>query len=227
MKNIADRLQAVRERIRVAERRYDREPGAVTLVAVSKTRAAAEVEAAAACGQADFGENYVQEALAKMADCRSGLAWHFIGPVQSNKTRDIATRFAWVHSLERDKIARRLDAARPADTTPLNVCIQVNISGEDSKSGVAPGEVETLAAQIAALPRLRLRGLMAMPAPEPDFDAQRESFRRLYNLFEDLRQSGHALDTLSMGTSGDMEAAVAEGATIVRIGTDIFGPREG
>jgi pyridoxal phosphate enzyme (YggS family) len=226
MNNIAERLQKTRARIRDAERRYGREPGAVSLVAVSKTRSAAEIEAAADCGQEDFGENYVQEALDKMENCRPGLNWHFIGPVQSNKTRDIAARFAWVHSLDRGKIARRLDAARPPDLAPLNVCIQVNISGESSKSGVSPDEVQPLAASVAALPHLRLRGLMAMPAPVPDFEAQRPPFRHLRDLFGKLRRNGYALDTLSMGTSADLEAAIAEGATIVRVGTDIFGPRE-
>ncbi|MEJ2760447.1 MAG: YggS family pyridoxal phosphate-dependent enzyme [Gammaproteobacteria bacterium] len=226
MKNIAERLENVHVRIRAAERRFGRDPGAVSLVAVSKTRTAAEIEAAADCGQEDFGENYVQEAQAKMADCRPGLIWHFIGPVQSNKTRDIAARFAWVHSLDRGKIARRLDAARPDALPPLNVCIQVNISGEDSKAGVAPGDAAALAVAVTSMPRLRLRGLMAMPAPCPDFEAQRAAFRRLRGLLEDLRRNGHELDTLSMGTSLDMEAAIAEGATMVRIGTAIFGPRE-
>lgn len=226
MNDIARRLQATRERIRAAEQRHGRHR-AVTLVAVSKTRTAAEVEAAAACGQTDFGENYVQEALAKMSDCRPGLVWHFIGPLQSNKTRDVAARFAWVHALDREKIARRLDAARPAGLPPLNVCLQVNISGEASKSGVAPGAIGPLAAAVAALPRLRLRGLMAMPAPAPGFEAQRRPFRALRELLENLRREGHALDTLSMGTSADLEAAITEGATIVRIGTAIFGPRDG
>jgi len=225
MNDIARRLQATRERIRAMEQRYGR-PGAVTLVAVSKTRAAAEIEAAAACGQTDFGENYLQEALAKMTACRPALTWHFIGPVQSNKTRDVAARFAWVHALDREKIARRLDAARPAALPPLNVCLEVNISGEASKSGVAPGEIGALATAVAGLPRLRLRGLMTMPAPATEFEAQRRPFRRLRELFESLRADGHALDTLSMGTSGDMEAAIAEGATMVRIGTAIFGPRD-
>lgn len=225
MKNIADRLAEMNARIAAAEQRFGRPPGSVTLVAVSKTRTSADIEAAAACGQADFGENYVQEALAKMADCRPDLIWHFIGPVQSNKTRDVASRFAWVHSLDRARIARRLDAARSEGLPPMNVCIQVNISGEASKSGVMPGDVEALAGEVAGLPRLRLRGLMTMPAPCPDFEGQRLPFRRLHGLFEDLRQCGLDLDTLSMGTSSDMEAAIAEGATMVRIGTAIFGPR--
>jgi pyridoxal phosphate enzyme (YggS family) len=227
MKNIVDRLAETHTRIRAAERRFQRSPGSVTLVAVSKTRPAVEVDAAAACGQVDFGENYVQEALDKIAACRHpGLIWHFIGPVQSNKTTAIAGRFAWVHSLDRDKIARRLDAARPAELPPLNVCLQVNISGEGSKSGIAPGDLLPLAESVAAMPRLRLRGLMTLPAPGTILEEQRKPFRLLRGLFEDLRQRGFGLDTLSMGTSADMEAAVAEGATIVRIGTAIFGPRE-
>jgi len=225
MNDIARRLQATRERIQAAQQRYGC-PGEVILVAVSKTRSAAAIEAAAACGQTDFGENYVQEALDKINACRPGLVWHFIGPVQSNKTRDVAAHCTWVHTLDREKIARRLSAARPAGLPPLNVCLQVNISGESSKSGVAPGAIGPLAAAVAGLPRLRLRGLMAMPAPETDFEAQRRPFRALRELFDGLRRDGHALDTLSMGTSSDMEAAIAEGATLVRIGTAIFGPRE-
>ena len=227
MKNIADRLAETQARLAAAERRFQRTPGSVALVAVSKTRTAVEIEAAAACGQTDFGENYAQEALAKMADCRPGLVWHFIGPVQSNKTRDVAARFDWVHSVDRARIARRLDAARPAPLPPLNVCLQVNISGESSKAGVTPAGLEALASEVAALPRLCLRGLMAMPAPCPDLEGQRAAFRRLRGLLEALRHSGLDLDTLSMGTSADMEAAIAEGATIVRIGTAIFGPRDG
>jgi pyridoxal phosphate enzyme (YggS family) len=227
MKNIVDRLAETHTRIRAAERRFQRSPGSVRLVAVSKTRSAAEVDAAAACGQADFGENYVQEALDKIAACHhQDLTWHFIGPVQSNKTRAIAARFAWVHSLGRYKIAHRLDAARPAELPPLNVCLQVNISGEGSKSGIAPGDLVALAESVAVLPRLRLRGLMTLPAPGTTLEEQRLPFRRLYELYENLRQNGFDLDTLSMGTSADLEAAVAEGATMVRIGTAIFGPRE-
>ena len=227
MKNIVDRLAEMNTRIRAAERRFGRVPGSVRLLAVSKTRSAAEVDASAACGQADFGENYVQEALDKMAACRhTGLIWHFIGPVQSNKTRPIAARFAWVHSLDRDRIARRLDAARPAGLPPLNVCLQVNISDEGSKSGVVPGDLIPLAESVAVLPRLRLRGLMALPTPSTTLEEQRLPFQHLHGLYEDLQKKGFELDTLSMGTSLDMEAAVAEGATMVRIGTAIFGPRE-
>jgi len=227
MKNIVDRLAETHTRIRAAERRFQRSPGSVTLVAVSKTRSAAEVDAVAACGQVDFGENYVQEALDKISACRhAGLIWHFIGPVQSNKTRAIAARFTWVHSLDRDKIAHRLDAARPAGLPPLNVCLQVNTSGEGSKSGVAPDDLLPLAESVNAMPQLRLRGLMTLPAPSTILEEQRRPFRLLRGLFEDLRQRGFGLDTLSMGTSIDLEAAVAEGATMVRIGTAIFGPRE-
>lgn len=227
MKNIVDRLAELNTRIRAAERRFGRVPGSVRLLAVSKTRPAVEVDAAAACGQADFGENYVQEALDKMTACRHpNLIWHFIGPVQSNKTGPIAARFAWVHSLGREKIARRLDSARPAGLPPLNVCLQVNISGEDSKSGVAPGDLIALAESVAVLPRLRLRGLMTLPAPSATLEEQRLPFHHLHGLYADLQKKGFELDTLSMGTSLDMEAAVAEGATMVRIGTAIFGPRE-
>jgi hypothetical protein len=228
MKNMAQALASVTASIREAEQEFGRPEGSVALLAVSKARSSAEVRAIADCGQRDFGENYAQEALLKIRaldDPR--LSWHFIGPVQSNKTRDLALHFHWVHSVDRVRIARRLDAARPAGQPPLNVCIQMNIDEEDSKSGVGPDGLHELAAAIAVLPQLRLRGLMALPAPAGEFDAQRRPFRRLREHLEELNRGGFGLDTLSMGTTGDMRAAIAEGATMVRIGTGIFGARPG
>jgi hypothetical protein len=196
------------------------------LVAVSKTHPAEMVRAAAAAGQRDFGENYVQEALAKIAALSDlPLAWHFIGPIQSNKTRAIAESFHWVHSVDREKIAVRLSDARPAHLPPLNVCIEVNVSGEASKSGVAPEELAALAKHVSSLPRLALRGLMAIPEPTPDAELQRRRFRMLRELKDALVGEGLALDTLSMGMSADLETAIAEGATMVRVGTAIFGER--
>lgn len=223
-------LQAVQARIETAARACGRDPGAVSLLAVSKTWPAASVVEAAAAGQRSFGENYVQEGCDKIdtlaAQGLGDLEWHFIGPLQSNKTRPVAERFAWVHSIERLKIAQRLSEQRPEGLPPLQVCVQVNVSGEDSKSGCAPEEATELCQAVAALPRLTLRGLMAIPAPEEGEAAQREPFRRLHQLFEQLRAQGLALDTLSMGMSHDIEAAIAEGATIVRVGTAIFGARD-
>ncbi len=226
MKNIAAALETLRQRIRAAERQYGREEGSVCLLAVSKTRNAAEIRTAAGLGQKDFGENYIQEAMGKIDQCAGpGLNWHFIGPVQSNKTRQIAEYFDWVHSVDRARIARRLDAARPQEKGPLNVCLQVNTSGENSKSGTSPETVSELAGVVSGLPNLRLRGLMTLPAPATVFEEQRRSFRQLRRMLEELQAQGYDLDTLSMGTTGDMEAAIAEGATIVRIGTAIFGVR--
>lgn len=223
---IAQQLAAVRARIAQAELRFGRAPGSVALLAVSKTHPADAIRAAHAVGQLRFGESYAQEALAKMSAITDlPLEWHFIGPIQSNKTSDIACRFAWVHSVERDKIARRLHEQRPATLPPLNVCIQVNISGEASKSGAGTTEVATLAQTIRSLPQLHLRGLMAIPAPQQDFDQQRAGFRVLRELYEQLRATGYELDTLSMGMTDDLEAAIAEGATLVRVGTAIFGER--
>lgn len=213
-------------RIAEAERRYNREPGSVQLLAVTKTRTAAEIRAVAALGQPCFAENYLQEALTKLDELAAeDLEWHFIGAIQSNKTDAIARRFAWVHTLDREKLARRLNDQRPDDLPPLQVCIQINISDEASKSGIALAELPDLAATIAGLPRLTLRGLMTLPAPTLDFEEQRQPFRRLAAALKDLRQRGFGVDTLSMGTSDDFEAAIAEGATLIRLGTSIFGPR--
>ena len=227
MSVIASNLQAVLGRIDTASRLAGRAPGSVRLLAVSKTWPVDCVLAAAAAGQHAFGENYVQEGVAK-AQATSGqnLEWHFIGPVQSNKTRPIAEYFAWVHSIDRLKIAERLSAQRPPQHPPLQVCVQVNVSGEASKSGCRPDEVEALCLAVAALPNLCLRGLMAIPAAVDDEVAQHQEFRRLRDIYEHLRAAGLPLDTLSMGMSHDLEAAVAEGATIVRIGTAIFGERQ-
>jgi len=231
MSAIRQNLQAVRQRITDAANSAQRDVHGVELLAVSKTFDADAVIAAAEAGQAAFGENYLQEALEKMASVQAArpdliLEWHFIGPIQSNKTRPIAEHFDWVHSVDREKIAQRLSEQRPANMPPLNICLQVNISGEASKSGVAPTEVRAMAQAIAALPRVRLRGLMAIPEAEGDMEQQRAPFRQLHTLFEQLRTEGLALDTLSMGMSGDMAAAIAEGATIVRIGSAIFGTRD-
>ena len=224
--DFAARLHAVLTRIRAAEQRFQRPPGSVALLAVGKTQPAAAIAAVAAAGQARFGENYLQEALAKMAELAAlNLEWHFIGPVQANKTRPIAERFAWVHSVDRLKIAERLSAQRPAGLPPLNVCLEVNISREPSKHGLDESDVPAVARAVAALPRLRLRGLMAIPAPAADFAAQRLPCARLRELWERLLAEGLELDTLSMGMSDDLEAAIAEGATLVRVGTAIFGPR--
>jgi hypothetical protein len=198
----------------------------VRLLAVSKTFGAPQIVAAWQAGQRAFGENFVQEALDKAGElAHLDIEWHFIGPVQSNKTRSIAGHFAWVHSIEREKIAQRLNDARPAQLPPLNVLIQVNVSGEASKSGVAPGAERGLAAAIRRLPRLRLRGLMAIPEPTPDAAVQRARFALLRRLREGLQADDAGIDTLSMGMSDDLEAAIAEGATIVRVGTAIFGAR--
>jgi hypothetical protein len=227
MTTIALNLQAARERIERAAERNGRPASGITLLAVSKTFPASYIEEAVDAGQRAFGESYAQEAVKKItALAHLGLEWHFIGPVQSNKTRLIAEHFRWVHAIDREKIAARLNDARSEGLDPLDVCIQVNVSGEGSKSGVAPGEERRLAEAIAALPRLRLRGLMAIPEPTPDARLQRRRYARLREMKEALAAAGHALDTLSMGMSDDLESAIAEGATIVRVGTAIFGPRE-
>jgi PLP dependent protein len=231
MSPISQNLQAVHDRIAAAAHSVSRNPHEIALLAVSKTFGADAVLEAAQAGQQAFGENYLQEALGKMDEVRKaqpGLAlkWHFIGPIQSNKTRPIAEHFDWVHSVERVKIAQRLSEQRPAHLPPLNICLQVNISGEASKSGAVPEQVEELAHAVASMPHLRLRGLMAIPEPEEEFEKQRAPLRRLRQLYEHLRAQGLALDTLSMGMSADLDAAIAEGATIVRIGTAIFGQRD-
>ncbi|HEY9146300.1 MAG TPA: YggS family pyridoxal phosphate-dependent enzyme [Thiobacillus sp.] len=220
------RLHAVQAQVARAAEEAGRDAAEVTLLAVSKTFDAAAVRRLAACGQREFGENYLQEALDKQAALRDlPLEWHFIGPIQSNKTRAIAENFSWVHSVDRLKIAERLSVQRPAGLPPLQVCIEVNVSGEASKGGVAPAELPALAAAVAALPGLRLRGLMAIPAPASGVAAQRAAFRQVRELYDALRARGLALDTLSMGMSGDLGAAILEGATIVRIGTALFGER--
>lgn len=223
---IAANLQAVRSRIEGAAIAARRDPATVALLAVSKTWPADAVREAAAAGQGAFGENYVQEGVDKAAELGGlNLEWHFIGPLQSNKTRAVANAFAWVHSVDRLKIADRLSVQRDVHLPPLNVCIQVNVSGEDSKSGVAPDEARSLAHAVAALPRLRLRGLMCIPEPTDDEALLRSRFATLRTLKDALVADGLALDTLSMGMSHDLEAAIGEGATIVRVGTAIFGTR--
>jgi hypothetical protein len=228
MATIQDNIQQVRRRIASACDGAGRPVQSVTLLAVSKTFGADAVRAAFAAGQRCFGENYVQEAIDKiatLADLRPAIEWHLIGPLQSNKTRVVAEQFDWVHGIERLKIAERLAAQRPPGLPPLQVCLQVNVSGEASKSGVAPEEVPALARAVIALPRLTLRGLMSIPEPAADFAAQRRPHRALRELLASLAAQGIALDTLSMGMSADLEAAIAEGATIVRVGTAIFGQR--
>jgi pyridoxal phosphate enzyme (YggS family) len=227
MDTIEKRLQAVKSRIAGACAAAGRDPRDIVLVAVGKTFPAESLRAAHAAGQRDFGENQVQEALAKierLADL--GLVWHFIGPVQSNKTRPVAERFDWVHSIDRLKIAERLSAQRPAALAPLQVCVQVNVSGEASKSGVPPVDAPALARAVARLPRLRLRGLMTIPEPTTDAALARRRFETVRDLQAQLVRDGLPLDTLSMGMSDDFEAAIAEGATLVRFGTAIFGPRD-
>jgi pyridoxal phosphate enzyme (YggS family) len=228
MASIELKLQQVQQRIERACVQANRPVQSVTLLAVSKTFGADVVREAHAAGQRAFGENYVQEALAKITALTAlepRVAWHLIGPLQSNKTREVAAAFDWVHSIDRLKIAERLSAQRPSHLEPLQLCLQVNVSGEASKSGVAPHALPALARAVAALPRVRLRGLMAIPEPVDDFEAQRAPHRRLRELLETLRADGLALDTLSMGMSADLEAAIVEGATLVRVGSALFGAR--
>ena len=228
--DIATRLQEVVKRVRAAEQRFGRESGSVQILPVSKTRQPEDITQVARAGFSAFGESYLQEAQEKIAALASTeLQWHFIGPIQSNKTQAIASLFHWVHSVDREKIARRLNDQRPEKLPALNICLQVNISGEKSKSGIQPSALSELALSVVKFPHLRLRGLMAIPAPNTDFDKQREAFKAVHDIFNSLNttlsHTGVVMDTLSMGMSSDLEAAVAEGSTMVRIGTDIFGPR--
>lgn len=228
--NARARLESVRRRIEEACALAHRAPDEVQLLAVSKTFPAEDVLRLWALGQRAFGENYLQEALDKIAHCaaaapQAGLTWHFIGPIQSNKTRPIAEHCDWVHSVDRERVARRLSEQRPAGMAPLNVCVQVNISAEASKSGCSPQEALLLAGTIAALPGLRLRGVMAIPAPTPDPADQRAQFAAVRAVFDAIRRVHPGVDTLSMGMSDDLEAAIAEGSTMVRVGTALFGAR--
>ncbi|MBQ0833305.1 YggS family pyridoxal phosphate-dependent enzyme [Marinobacter sp.] len=230
MGSIADNLGSVTRLIQKATLQAGREPDSVSLLAVSKTRTAQELREAVAAGQRAFGENYLQEALDKMAELHDlkDIDWHFIGPIQSNKTRQIASAFSWVHSVDRLKVARRLNEQREAGLPPLNICLQVNINNEPSKSGCQPEELPELVSQIRLLPGLSLRGLMAIPDPDQTEPALSASFRKLANTLKELRQEypkAGPLDTLSMGMSGDLELAIAAGATWVRIGTAVFGSR--
>lgn len=227
MNKIDDNLTKVTARIAQAAGAVGREPQSVQLIAVSKTQPPAALQAAYAWGQRRFGENYLQEALDKQANLSSlaDIEWHFIGPIQSNKTRPIAEHFAWVHSIDREKIARRLNEQRPGHLPPLQVCIQVNIDDETTKSGVSLGDLPALVAAILPLPNLQLRGFMAIPAATNNPQQQRSAFAKLRQAMAQIQATGVTLDTLSMGMSGDMEAAIAEGATFVRVGTDIFGAR--
>jgi pyridoxal phosphate enzyme (YggS family) len=222
----ASALEAVRMRIAAAARRAGRDPAEVRLLAVSKQQPAARVRDAAAAGQREFGENYVREASHKI-DALAGLdlSWHFIGQLQGNKTRDVATRFAWVHTIDRERIAVRLDAQRPHHAPRLQVLLQVRLADESGKGGVEPDAVPALAEAVAVLPRLELRGLMCIPPPVEGLDAQRVPFRQLRELRDALNAGGHRLDTLSMGMSDDLEAAILEGSTLVRVGTALFGRR--
>ena len=225
--NLTLHVNHVRSRIRSAAIAAGRDPNSVILVAVTKAKPAESVRLAASAGVTDFGENYLQEALPKMDQLADlNLQWHFIGGIQSNKTRAIAERFHWVQSVDRPSIARRLSEHRPFHAPPLNVCIQVALVPEPTKGGVAPEALAELAAAIDPLPRLRLRGLMCVPPPQADAAAERRVFARLQAALTDLNARGHKLDTLSMGMSGDFESAIAEGATLVRIGTALFGSRQ-
>lgn len=227
MQKIDEKLNNVTARVRTAAEKAGRDPERVALIAVSKTQPAEALEQAYRAGQRRFGENYLQESLDKQTALAHlpDLEWHFIGPIQSNKTRAIAEHFAWVHSVDREKVARRLSDQRPASEPPLQICLQVNLDAEPSKAGVSLEQLPELARAVNELPAVTLRGLMAIPAPRTEFSAQRASFARLREAMEMLNTRGLTLDTLSMGMSADLEAAVAEGATLVRVGTDIFGPR--
>jgi pyridoxal phosphate enzyme (YggS family) len=226
MQNIEKNLNEIHARITAAALAAGRDPQSISLLAVSKKKPASDIRAAYRCGQSEFGENYLQEALQKIQELDDlDICWHFIGAIQSNKTRSIAEAFDWVHCIERIKIAQRLSDQRPATLAPLNVCIQVNIDHESSKAGIDLADVPELAQAITGLPGIRLRGLMAIPAPRQDFDQQREVFAGLAAALVDLQQRGIDCDTLSMGMTQDMEAAIAAGSTLIRIGTAIFGER--
>ncbi len=226
MQNIEKNLSRVHAQIEAAARAAERDPESILLLAVSKKKPASDIRLAWQLGQKDFGENYLQEAQQKMQELQDlDICWHFIGAIQSNKTRDIAQAFDWAHCIDRVKIARRLSDQRPADLAPLNVCIQVNIDHEESKAGIDLDQVPGMAAEIAQLPGLRLRGLMTIPAPHDSYDAQRAAFAPLARMLESLRQQGISCDTLSMGMTQDLDAAIAEGSTLVRVGTAIFGER--
>ncbi len=225
--SIPDNLQRVKNEITALERRYNRAEGSVRLLAVSKTKPHPMVQVAADSGQLAFGENYIEEGIDKQAILANpALEWHFIGNIQSNKSRLVASHYQWVQSVDRQKIVDRLSTQRPAELPPLNVCIQLNIDAEPSKAGCGPDEVDALADAVAAAPGLSLRGLMAIPAPRQSLDEQRQVFARLHDIYRDVCRQHPVVDTLSTGMSGDMEAAIAEGSTMVRIGTAIFGQRD-
>nr|WP_250658855.1 YggS family pyridoxal phosphate-dependent enzyme [Alkalimarinus coralli] len=227
MISIADNVKNVSQRIQKATKEAARSENSVQLLAVSKTRSAEALKTAIEAGLTQFGENYLQEALTKISALADyPLTWHFIGPIQSNKTRAIAENFDWIHSVDRLKIAQRLSAQRPNDKAPLNICIQVNINDEHSKSGIHLSELASLSKAISDLPNIKLRGLMTIPASSQDEPALRDSFKAMAHAFETLKQQHADIDTLSMGMSGDIEAAIAEGSTMVRVGTALFGSRE-
>ena len=227
MTTIASGLENVKARIRDIAEKIGRQPETITLLAASKTNPAERLREAFAAGQTIFGENYLQEALVKISSLTDlPIEWHFIGPIQSNKTKRIAENFSWVHSVDRKKIADRLSKDRPESLPPLQICLQVNVSGEDSKSGVAPEVITELAAHVVSLPRLKLRGLMAVPELTTATALQRSQFRMLREAYDQLRRDNYDLDTVSMGMSEDMDIAIEEGATMVRVGTAIFGPRQ-
>ncbi len=222
---ICDNINVINSRISELEQQYNRSPHSVKLLAVSKTRGTNEIKDAMAAGQQCFGESYVQESIVKIQALPKDIEWHFIGPIQANKTRDIAENFAWVHSVDRIKIAQRLNDQRPKNLPPLNICIEINVSEETTKSGINFADLSEFANQISQMPNLKLRGLMAIPEPTSNFDNQRENFHKVTTAFQNLKNTGLDIDTLSMGMSNDYEAAIAEGATIIRLGTAIFGPR--
>ena len=228
MTEIIENIERIRNRVKLAEKQYSRESGSVTILAVSKKCSVAAMIEAIEAGFVCFAESYLQEAeikMAALANRTEKLQWHYIGPIQSNKTRRIAAQFDWVHSVDRLKIAQNLNEHRSASLAPLNICVQVNISGESAKSGVAPDELPLLLESFAHFPRLKLRGLMVIPARSDEFEQQRQPFQVLYSMVHELNTAGYGLDTLSMGMSGDLEAAIAEGATHIRIGRAIFGER--